>query len=89
MAKLDGFFKVRRNVILERARFNCRCQREGESAEQYITVLYSLVETCKFGALRDEMLRDRIVVGIRDTALSERLQLDPDLTVEKVKKAVR
>ena len=33
------FFRVRRNVILERARFNRRCQREGESAEQYISII--------------------------------------------------
>ena len=44
MAKFDGFFKVRQNVILERACFNRRRQCEGESAEQYITVLYGLVE---------------------------------------------
>ena len=54
MAMFDGFFKVRRNVILEIARFNPRCQREGESAEQYITALYGLVETCEYGNLRDE-----------------------------------
>ena len=89
MAKFDGFFKVRRNVILERARFNRRSQPEGESAEQYITALYGLVETCEYGNLRDEMLRDRIVVGIRDAGLSERLQLDPELTLEKAKKVVR
>ena len=89
MAKFDGLFKVRRNVILERARFNRRCQREGESAEQYITALYSLVETCEYGNLRDEMLRDRIVVGIRDVGLSEHLQLDPELTLEKTKKVLR
>ena len=35
------------------------------------------------------MIRDRIVVGIRDSALSERLQLDPDLTLEKAKTLVR
>lgn len=89
MAKLDEFFKVRRNVIFERARFNRRNQLEGESAEQYITALYSLVENCEYGNLRDEMLRDRLVVGIRDAALSERLQMDADLTLEKAKKAVR
>ena len=37
LSKLDGFFDVRRNVIFERARFNRRNQREGESAEQFIT----------------------------------------------------
>ena len=73
-------------MILERAWFNCRCQREGGSAEQYITALYSFIETCEYGAVRDEMLRDRIVVGIRDAGLSERLQLDPELMLEKAKK---
>ena len=33
--------------------------------------------------LHDEMIRDRIVVGLRDTALSEKLQLDSKLTLEK------
>ena len=89
MAKLDGHFQVRRNVIFERAKFNRRNQLAGESAEQYITTLYSLVETCNYGDFKDEMLRDRIVVGIRDARLSERLQLDADLTLDKVKKQVR
>ena len=37
------------------------------------------------GGLKEEMIRDRIVVGIRDQALSERLQVDPALTLEKAK----
>ena len=67
IAKFDAFFQVRKNVIFERAKFNRRNQKEGESAEQYITALYSLVETYEYGTLKVEMLRDRIVVGIRDT----------------------
>ena len=51
ITKLDDFFKVRRNIIFERAKFNRRDQAEGESAEQYITCLYSLVEDCDYGAL--------------------------------------
>ena len=35
------------------------------------------------------MIRDRIVVGIRDQALSERLQLDSTLTLEKAKTLTR
>ena len=89
IAKLDGFFQVRRNVIFERARFNRRVQKEGESVEQFITSLYNLVETCDFGDLKNEMIRDRIVVGIRDQALSERLQTVADLTLEKAKTLVR
>ena len=52
-------------------------------------VLFELAENCEYGALRDEMIRDRIVVGIRDSSLSERLQLDPELSLGKAKKAVR
>ena len=69
IARLEDFFQVRRNVIYERARFNRRNQKEGESAEQYITALYDLVETCDYGTLKDEMLRDRLVVGISNAAL--------------------
>ena len=89
MSKFDGFFKVRKNLIFERARFNQRNQSEGESVEQYITALYHLVETCEYGDLRDEMLRDRLVVGIRDAAMSQKLQMDPELTLEKAMKTVR
>ena len=89
LGKFDEFFKVRKNVIFERARFNRRNQLEGESSEQYVTVLHSLAENCSYGNLKHEMIRDRIVVGIRDTALSERLQLDPELTLEKAMKMVR
>ena len=66
LENLDSYFQVRRNTIFERARFNRRCQREGESMEQYITELYSLIEFCAYGDLKEQMLRDRLVVGIRD-----------------------
>ena len=90
MSALDAFFKVRRNVILERANFNRRNQMADESAEQYISELYHLVETCDCKAdIVEEMLRDRLVVGMRDSVLAERLQLDSELTLEKAKKAMR
>ena len=42
MSKFDEYFRVRRNIIYERAKFNTRDQREGESADEYITALYEL-----------------------------------------------
>jgi hypothetical protein len=33
--------------------------------------------------MRAQLIRDLIVVGIRDDKLSEKMQLDPDLTLEK------
>ena len=89
LTKFDDFFKVRRNVIFERARFNRRNQREGETSEEYIMELYRLSESCDYGELTSEMIRDRLVVGILDTALSQQLQLDPGLTLDIAKKRIR
>lgn len=69
--KFDAFFKVRRNIIFERARFNSRKQKEGETAEEYIMQLYKLAENCNYGDLTNEMIRDRLVVSIRNATLSQ------------------
>ena len=82
----DDFFQVPRNIKFERARFNRRNQLPGESSEQYITLLYTLASNCNYGTFEHEMILDRLVVGIRDTALSKRLQLDAELTLKKPKK---
>lgn len=74
----DQHFVGVHNVIFERAKFNKRCQEVGESAENFITAVHKLAEHCRYGVLREEMIRDRIVVGIRDAKLSERLQLNPN-----------
>ena len=51
--------------------------------------LYRLAEHCSYGALHNEMIRDRIVVGLRDTRLSEKLQMDADLDLDKAIKMAR
>ena len=86
--KLDTFFSVQQNVIFEWVRFNLRNQLPGESAKEYISSLYILAESCKYGTFKQEMIRDRLVVGIRDRHLSERLQMDADLTFESVMKVI-
>ena len=39
--------------------------------------------------MKEELIRDRLVVGILDSGLSEKLQLDSNLDLEKAKKAIR
>ena len=86
--KLDGYFLPRKNVIYERAKFNKRKQEEGESVLSFITDLHKLSEFCEFGTLREELIRDRLVVGILDARLSEKLQLDNKLTLATAKAQV-
>ena len=73
--KFERYFIKKRNVIFERAKFNQRKQEDGESVNDFVTALYCLSEHCQYGELRDEMIRDRIVVGLRDSGLSEKLNL--------------
>ena len=47
-----------------------------ETVDAFITALYELAEHCSYSELHDEMIRDRIVVGINDPKLSEKLQLN-------------
>ena len=87
--KLEAHFIKKRNVIFERSKFNRRIQQPGESVDSFITALHCLAEHCQYGNLRGEMIRDRIVVGLLDENLSMKLQLDPELTLEKATAAAR
>ena len=80
--KFEGHFIAKRNIIFERVKFNVRVQNEGELVENF-TDLHCLAKHCEFSALKDQLIRDRIVVGLRNKKLSEKLQLDPNLTLEK------
>ena len=52
--------------------------------DSLITALHVLADYCDYGALHDDLIRYRIVVGLRDRKLSEKLQLDPKLSLESV-----
>ena len=74
-------------MIIECAKFNKHSQLPDEPVEQFIASLYNTAD-CNFRELKDELICDRIVVGIRDVSLSERLQMDPQLMLEKSKTVI-
>ena len=70
-------------VIYKRAKFNQRFQHEGDPVKEFITDLQKLAQTCRYGILTDELIRNRIIIGVQNFKLSERLQIyDNDLTLE-------
>ena len=73
-SKLEEHFIIKRNVIFERAKLDLRFQKENESVDNFITDLFLLAEHCNYGNLHDEMVRNRISVGLKDKAPSEELQ---------------
>lgn len=83
LSEFEHHFIPRRNIIFERYKFNTRMQLPGEPIENFITNLHSLAEHCNYQSLKDELIRDRIVVGMLDRRTSERLQLKPGLTLQE------
>ena len=81
--KFDSHFVKCQNVICKQVKFNQRRQEAGESLECFITALYGLAEHYQYTGLHNEIC-DRIIVGLQDAKPSESLQLDSDLTLQKV-----
>ncbi|XP_052751506.1 uncharacterized protein K02A2.6-like [Galleria mellonella] len=73
MKKFDNYFGTKPNVTLMRYKFFTRNQDEGESIQQYVTALRLLSKTCEFTTLEEELIRDRIVCGIRHSTVRDRL----------------
>ena len=61
---------------------------EEEAAKTYIVELYTLAESCEFKDTKEEMTHGRLVLGIRDSSLSEGMQMQSNLTLESIKRMV-
>lgn len=90
--KLEEKLRKKHNVIYSRYMFNQRSQAEGEDIDTYILELRKLMKTCEYSnIIIDEVLRDRIVVGIRNPEIKKELlridQLDLTQTIKICKSA--
>ena len=84
LAKFAQYCQPRKNIPFERYRFNRRMQEPGESYDQYRTALRKLAESCDFQTVTpEELLRDRLVFGIKDAKARERLLRESNLTLAK------
>ena len=74
LEKFAAYCMPRKNVPFERCKFNRRIQEAGESYGQYKTALRKLAEGCDFRKITpEEILRNRLIFGISDTKVRERL----------------
>ena len=90
LQKFAEYCQSRKNVPFERYRFNRRTQEAGESYDQYKTVLRKLAASCDFDTITpDEMLRDHLVFGIRDSKVRERLLRESNLSLTKTDEICR
>ena len=71
--KFDAYFQPVKNVIFKRVKFNRMIQGPEQSIHDFITELRVQADNCEYGEMRDQVIRDRIVVGVSDRRLTEML----------------
>ena len=80
----DRFVEPRRNNTYERYKFNSRNQKSDEGFEQYFTALKQQALSCAFDDITpDEILRDRLVFGICNNKVRERLLREHNLDLRR------
>lgn len=82
LSLFEQFCSPKGNVIFERFVFNNVIQKEGQNIDAFVTELKTKVKTCEYDK-PDDMVRDRLVLGVKDKSLQERLLRESDLTLEK------
>ena len=72
-----------KNLTILRHNFNTRAQQPEESFQAYLTAIRNMAESCEFGPMRSEMLKDRVVVGIRNEKTRDVLFAEPKLDLPR------
>ena len=84
MAKLEAHCIGKVNETFERYVFNKRDKLQDETVDSYVAELKTLAKTCNFCyCLRDSLIRDRIVLGIKNEQTTKKLLKMRDLTLNK------
>ena len=81
--KFDDYFTPKKNITYQRYRFFSYNQNDGQSIDSYATELRTRADHCDFGDLKDSLIRDKIVIGIRDSKTQERLLRESDVSLDK------
>ena len=85
---LTQHFEPQRNIIFERYLFNS-ANHGNENIDQYLNRLRKLASTCAYGALCDELIRDRLVIGIKSHEVRKRLLREKALTLDTALDIIR
>ena len=82
LPKLRAYCEPRKNIVFERHQFWKRDQLENETIGQWVTELRTRAAKCDFKE-QNNMIRDKIVFGLRDNAVQEGLLREADLSLER------
>ena len=81
--KFRTYVEPKSNKVFARYKFQCITQGDSDTCEQFITALKVKVKDCGYDN-SDEMVRDRIVFGIKSDKIREKLIMQgSELTLDK------
>lgn len=83
IAVFEKYFKPKVNIIAERFKFYKRNQKLHESISDYIVELKTLAQSCDFKTFLEEALRDKLVCGINNESIQQKLLNETGLTFDK------
>ncbi|KAG7190737.1 hypothetical protein KM043_006810 [Ampulex compressa] len=66
LQKLDTYFDPPKNEVVERYNFFIRKKQNNERIEDYINSLREKSKTCNFGELTESLIRDKIILELKD-----------------------
>ena len=82
MQAFEEYCTPKNNETIDRYIFFTRNQQNGESFINYLTELKALMGKCDFGDIKDSLLKDRIICGILNPTLKDRLLREDKLDLE-------
>ncbi|KAK3791427.1 hypothetical protein RRG08_046579 [Elysia crispata] len=80
---LKNHHNPRPSTIVQRFKFNIRVRGASESIRPFVAELKKLSEFCEYNDSLEEMLRDRLVCGINNRRIQQRLLSERSLTFAK------
>ena len=83
MKKLEDFIAAETHEVFESYKSHLRKQEPTINIETYVAALHKLAKNCQFGQLRDKLIIDQVVVGVRVDCIREKLLSDKQLTLDK------
>ena len=86
--KFDQHFSPQKNLTYQRYLFNT-CSQNGRPVDDFLIDLRNNARICEFEDLQDSLIRDRIVRGIDDKNIRQRLLHDNNLTLDRAAAIVR
>ena len=83
LLKFRSYCELRKNIVFERYQFWDRNQNASEPIDQWVADMRSMAAKCEVGTFESDMIRGKVVFGVSNDRIKERLLRGADLTLNK------